>query len=182
MNESIILVLPGWQDSGPNHWQSIWLNKYPNAVKVVQNDWLYPVKNEWVKTLNEYIDKYKDKDIILVGHSLACATFAFWSNECSIKSHVKIKGTLLVSPSDMDLLNFPKEIQGFSPMPLEKLNFKSIVVVSDNDPWVSLDRANYFAECWGAELVNIGSHGHINSDAGFGEWLEGENLLKKLLD
>ena len=182
MNEQIILILPGWQDSSPQHWQSLWLKKYQNSVKVLQKDWMFPKKDEWVNALNDYIKKNKVKDIILVGHSLACVTFAFWSNEYFSKSSALIKGALFVSPSDVDLPNFPKEIQGFSPMPLEKLNFKSVVVSSDDDPWVSLDRAKYFAKCWGAELINIGSHGHINTDAGFGEWPEGENLLQKLLD
>lgn len=182
MNQTMILILPGWQDSGPQHWQSIWLKKFPNAVKVSQKNWMYPEKQAWVKTLNEHIEKYPDKDIVLVGHSLACATIAYWSKEYFSKTSAKIKGALLVSPNDMDAPNFPKEIKGFSPMPLEKLKFRSIVVVSDNDQWVSINRAKYFAQCWDAELVNIGPHGHINADAGFGEWLEGEKLLQKLME
>ncbi len=180
MNQSTIFILPGWQDSDPQHWQSIWLKKYPNAVKVLQKDWMNPEKEEWVKNFNKYIEKYKDKDIILVGHSLACATIAHWSNDYFLKTSAKIKGALLVSPSDVDASNFPKEIKGFAPMPLKALKFKSIVVVSNNDQWVSMDRAKYFAQCWGAQLVNIGHHGHINADAGFGEWPEGEKLLHKL--
>lgn len=182
MSQFTILILPGWQDSGPKHWQSIWLKKYPNAVKVLQEDWMYPEKQAWVKTLNEHIEKHNDKGIILVGHSLACATIAHWSNEYFLKTYAKIEGALLVSPSDMDAPNVPKEIKGFSPMPLEKLKFKSIVVVSDNDQWVSMDRAKYFAQCWGAQLVNIGPHGHINTDAGYGEWQEGEKLLHKFME
>lgn len=182
MTNLIILILPGWQDSGPQHWQSLWLKKYPNAVKVVQENWMYPEKQEWVKTLNDFIEKYSDKEIVLIGHSLACATFAFWANEYSSKSSAKIKGALLVSPSDMEASILPNEIKGFRPMPLKPLNFKNIVVVSDDDKWVNLNRAKYFAECWGAELVNIGHAGHINSDAGFGEWPEGERLLQKLLN
>ena len=76
-----ILVLPGWQDSGPKHWQSLWLKKYPNAVKVIQKDWLNCKKQEWVGTLDDYNEKYKDNDIVLVGHSLACATIAHWSSD-----------------------------------------------------------------------------------------------------
>jgi predicted alpha/beta hydrolase family esterase len=181
MDKTTILILPGWQDSGPQHWQSIWLKKYSNAVKVLQTDWMYPEKQVWVKTLNDYIKKYSEKEIVLVGHSLACATIAYWSKEYYSKTSVKIKGALLVSPSDIKAPNFPKEIKGFSPIPLEKLKFKTIVVTSSNDQWVSIDRAKYFAQCWGAELVNIGPHGHINTDAGFGEWPEGEKLLQKLI-
>ena len=181
MNQSIFLILPGWQDSGSGHWQSIWLKKYSNAIKILQKDWMYPEKTEWVKTLNEYIKNYNDKEIVLVGHSLACATIAHWSNEYFSKTSAKIKGALLVSPSDMDAPEFPKEIQGFSPMPLEPLNFETIVVASENDPYVSIDIAKHFADCWGAELINIGPHGHLNIDAGFGEWPEGESLLQKLM-
>lgn len=177
-----ILILPGWQDSGPNHWQSIWLKKYPNAVKIVQKDFMNPEKNEWVKTLNDYIEKYKDTEIILVGHSLACATIAYFSNEYFAKTSAKIKGALFVSPSDMDAPNFPKEIKGFSPMPLQKLNFKTIAVVSSNDPWVTIDRAKFFAQKWGAKLIKLGNHGHINADTGFGEWPAGEKLLQEIID
>jgi len=177
-----ILILPGWQDSGQDHWQGIWLKKYPNAVKVEEKDWLYSNKDEWVEGLNDYIEKYQDTDIILVGHSLACATIAYWSIKYGSTTKAHIKGALLVSPSDMDIPDCPKEITGFQPMPLEPLKFKAIVVVSSNDPWVNMERAGYFAKCWQAEMVNIGPHGHINVDAGYGEWPEGEELLQRLLN
>lgn len=176
MTQPTILILPGWQDSGPDHWQSRWLRKYPNAVKVVQNDWMFAKKDEWVTTLNDYIKCYDE--VILVGHSLACATIAHWAKEYG---GTKVKGALLVSPSDTEAADFPKEITGFSPMPLQDLNFKTTVVTSEDDPYVTMERAKYFAERWGGELVNIGPSGHINTDAGFGDWPEGEKLLQELI-
>lgn len=134
-----------------------------------------PQKDDWVQTLNDYIQKYPNS--ILIGHSLACATFAHWAKE-----HTgQLKAALLVCPSDVEQTHFPKEIQGFAPMPLEPLPCKTIVVTSDNDPYVSLERAHFFADKWHAELKNIGPHGHINTDAGFGDWPEGETLLHTLL-
>jgi len=180
MPQPTILILPGWQDSGPNHWQSFWLKKYPNAIKVIQKDWMYPKKDDWVKTLNEYIENNIDKEIILVSHSLGCATIVHWAKEYFSKTSAKIKGALLVSASDVDMPEFPKEIQGFCSMPLEKLKFKTIVVASEDDPFVSVERTKYFAGNWGAELINIGSHGHMGSESDLGEWIEGEELLKKL--
>lgn len=146
---------------------------------------MYPKKQEWVDTLNKYIEKYKDNEIILVGHSLACATIAHWANEyakddTTTNFRPKIKGALLVSTSDVEMPHFSSDIQGFSPIPLTKLPFKSIVVASEDDVWASLERATYFAKCWDSELVNIGKHGHINADAGFGEWSDGEKLLLQL--
>ncbi len=182
MDQPTIFILPGWQDSGPRHWQSIWLAKYPQAIKVVQNDWMYPEKKQWVETFHEYIEKYNSKDIILVGHSLACAVIAHWSDEYFSHTHANITGALLVSPIDMDAPNFPKEIQGFSPICLEKLKFRSIVVASESDTWSNIQRTNYFAQCWGAEMINIGKQGHINVDAGFGEWPQGEKILQELME
>ena len=178
----IILILPGWGDSGPQHWQSLWLKKFPNAVKVEQKDWNFPKKDDWVATLNDFIEKYQDTEIILVGHSIGSPLIAFWAKEYFPHSKAKIKGAFLVSPSDTEAPDFPKEIQGFAPVPREKLPFKTIAVVSSNDTLVSAARAEFFAKSWGAELVNIGSHGHINTDAGFGEWARGEELLWKLME
>ena len=31
-----ILIVPGWRDSGPGHWQSLWADALPGAVRVVQ--------------------------------------------------------------------------------------------------------------------------------------------------
>lgn len=177
-----ILILPGWGDSGPQHWQSLWLKKFPSAIKVEQKDWNFPKKNDWVRALNDSIEKYKDTEIILVGHSISSPLIAFWAQEYFPDSQAKIKGTLLVSPSDTEAPDFPKEIQGFAPIPLEKLPFKTIAVVSSNDKLVSVPRAEFFAQSWGAELVNIGPHGHINADAGFGQWPQGEKLLGRLTE
>ena len=58
-------------------------------------------------------------------------------------------------------------------------NFKSIVVTSSNDEWVTLERAEFFAENWGSEFINIGNAGHINAASGFGEWPKGLEILKK---
>jgi predicted alpha/beta hydrolase family esterase len=69
----------------------------------------------------------------------------------------------------------------FSPLPLRPLNFPSIVVASDNDPYITVPRALQFSEAWGSRLENIGDAGHINTDSGFGEWPEGEKLLSELL-
>jgi hypothetical protein len=68
----------------------------------------------------------------------------------------------------------------FSPIPTNKLPFKSIVVASSNDPFMDLPRAQQLARAWGSEFVEIGARGHINSDSNLGDWPQGQALLKKL--
>ena len=65
-------------------------------------------------------------------------------------------------------------------IPLDKLPFKSVVAASENDEYVSLERARQFADAWGSEFINVGAKGHINANSGFGEWNEGLELFKKL--
>jgi predicted alpha/beta hydrolase family esterase len=54
-------------------------------------------------------------------------------------------------------------------------------VGSRNDPWTSLTKAKDLADAWGAEFVDAGDAGHINTAAGYGPWEAGEALLKRLI-
>jgi predicted alpha/beta hydrolase family esterase len=172
---STILTIPGLGGSGPQHWQSIWEKRY-NFTRVEQNDWDTPVCGDWVENINNAVNTYDPAKVILVSHSLACAAIAYWAN----KFNVKIKGALLVAPADSEAESFPTVTNGFSPMPLFKLPFRSIVVSSTNDFYVTAGRAKLFANNWGSELISVGDAGHINVTSGFGEWDEGLELLKKL--
>ena len=173
--QSTILTIPGLGNSGPQHWQSVWENKF-NFTRVEQKEWDTPVCSDWIETLNNEVKKHKPANVILVGHSLACATIAYWA----YKYDVKIKGALLVGPSDTEADSYPSGTEGFKPVPLFNLPFRSIVVASTNDFYVRFERAKLFADSWGSELVNIGDAGHINVTSGFGEWDEGLEILNRL--
>lgn len=173
--KATVLILPGLSDSGEDHWQTRWQRRY-NFIRVEQKDWETPVREDWVTTLDKKIAGQKSDDIILVGHSLACATIAFWSSF----SKREIKAALLVAPSDTEAPSYPFGTKGFTPMPLDKLRFPSITVASQNDFYVSISRAKFFAEKWGSELVDVGDASHINTAAGFGEWPAGLDFLKRL--
>jgi predicted alpha/beta hydrolase family esterase len=174
---STILILPGLGSSGPQHWQTIWQNKF-NFTRVEQTDWDTPVCADWIATINNEVQKHNPATVILVGHSLACTTVAYWAQ----KFNVKIKGALLVGPSDTEADTYPPGTTGFKPVPLIKLPFRSILVASTNDYYVSLPRATRFAESWGSELINIGEAAHINAASGYGDWDAALQFLKKLND
>jgi len=173
--QSTILIIPGLGNSGPQHWQSIWEQKF-NFTRIQQNDWETPVCADWVENINNEVKKHNATDVILVGHSLACTAIAYWVQQFNIK----IKGALLVAPSDTEADTYPPGTTGFTPVPLIQLPFKSIVVASSNDYYVTLNRARQFADSWGSEWVNIGEAGHINSASNLGEWQQGLQLLKNL--
>ena len=176
--ETKLLILAGLGDSGENHWQSYWLRKFENSTKVIQDNWDEPQPEEWLAKLNQSIQEL-DSPTILVAHSLAVSLVLHWASK---NSNPNIVGAVLVAPADVDSQDHtPESIWNFSPIPLIKLNFPTVVVSSDNDPYVSLERAEYFAEIWGSDFVNIGSKGHINSDSNLEFWEEGQLLLQQLI-
>jgi hypothetical protein len=65
-------------------------------------------------------------------------------------------------------------------MPLRKLPFHSVVVASTDDPYVTLERAEFFAHSWGSHLIKIAKAGHINTASGYGPWPDGEQWLAGL--
>lgn len=172
---STILILPGLGNSGPQHWQSIWQRKF-NFKRVEQRDWDTPFCSDWIEEINREVKRHDPADVILVAHSSSCTAIAYWA----LKFDIKIKGALIVAPSDTEADTYPQGTTGFKPVPLFNLPFKSIVVASTDDFYVTEERARHFAENWGSELVLLGNAGHINVTAGFGDWDEGLEILKRL--
>lgn len=172
---STILTLPGLGGSGPQHWQSLWEKEY-GFIRIEQQDWETPVRDEWVATIQNSVSLYDPKKVILVGHSAVCGAVIDWVQQYE----TAIKGTLLVAPADPEAQTFPQGTTGFAPMPLKKLPFPSIVVASENDFFSAITRAERFAEAWGSDFVNIGEAGHINISSGYGQWAQGLEILKRL--
>ena len=171
----IVFILPGLNNSGPQHWQTLWEQEY-GFTRVQQQDWDTPVCEDWITTLDGVITQYPLEQVILAGHSLACCTIAHWAN----RFNRAIKGALLVGPSDVEAPSYPPGTTGFQPMPLNKLPFPTVTVASTDDEYVTLERAQQFADAWGSKLVNIGNRGHINSASNLGNWPEGVVLLQQL--
>ncbi|TPE44357.1 RBBP9/YdeN family alpha/beta hydrolase [Pontibacter mangrovi] len=176
MQHSTVILVPGLGDSGPNHWQSLWQQQFPAFERVQQQNWDAPRQQDWVEELEKEVARHKPDQVVLVAHSLACIAVAFWAQ----KYNRKIKGALLVAPADTEAAAFPEAVVGFSPIPLQPLPFKSVVVSSSNDSYISAKRAQQLASAWGSRYVNIGLAGHINSASGYGCWDEGLELVKGL--
>ena len=173
-----VLVLPGWTNSGPLHWQSIWEQEFPAFRRVQQRDWDAPRREDWVKRISEEVGNAR-APIVFAAHSLGCIALAHWALTAPELAG-KIKGALLVAPAAAEHL--APQIKDFCPVPLRALPFPSVVVASSDDPYISLERAREFAHAWGSTFEDIGPAGHVNSDSGLGDWPEGKRLLRNLME
>jgi uncharacterized protein len=176
MTKDSILILPGIGNSGPGHWQTRWQELLPGTSRVEQQDWDHAVCDEWVATLAATASAGGPRTV-LVAHSLGCLQLAHWA----ASRRRRIRGALLVAVPDPEGEAFPREAIGFSPLPLVRFAFPSIVVASSDDPYANIDHARRCADAWGSRLVTIGAAGHINAGSGLGDWAQGQALLAEFL-
>jgi uncharacterized protein len=167
-----IIIVPGWRDSGPGHWQSLWAEQLPGAVRVQQDDWITPSRNAWLASIGRTILEQPGK-VVVVAHSLGCIATTHLPPEVA----ARIQGALLVAPADPERRCV---LADFSPAPSQALPYRSIIVASSNDPFCPVRVAGAYARAWGSEFVRLQKAGHINVEAGFGPWPLGLALLQSL--
>ena len=172
-----VLVLPGWQSSGPQHWQSRWeaLHGY---TRVEQHDWLAPKRGDWIARLEEVVLSCVGP-VSLVAHSLGCLQVAAWAAH-SKHTH-RVIAALLAAPGDSERSQEIEHLRSWRPIIRTRLPFRSLLVSSQNDPFCSAERAAQLAADWGSEHWVLGPYGHINADSGLGDWPEGHRRFTDFL-
>lgn len=186
MSAATVLLLPGWQNSGPDHWQSRWERSHGYA-RVQQHDWMQPLRGDWIARLQDVVlDHVAQKpagapaDIVLVAHSLGCQLVAAWAASSALTAHVR--GALLVAPGDPQREELAGVLGSWRRIARQTLPFPSLLLGSRNDPYCSFARAQDFAQAWGAQFIDCGDCGHINADSGLGDWPQGHALLAQLAE
>lgn len=176
MNSERVLLLPGWQNSGADHWQSRWERLYGDR-RVEQHDWDWPRRGDWMARLDEVLLE-SEAPAVLAAHSLGCQLVAAWAAHSRLTG--RVTGALLVAPPDTEREDMPPQLHGWRPVQRAALPFPSIAVISSDDPFGAAERTLQMAQAWGSRVVMAGPRGHLNADSGLGDWPEGRALLEDL--
>ena len=173
-----IVMVPGWQGSTPEHWQSRWERNLTTARRIALRDWVASDKDQWVGAVITAVAT-SARPVVLVAHSLGVIACV----HAGLKlPHGAIAGAFLVTPADVEHadrwppangLSWPQSGLGFAPVPREPLPFPSMLLASADDPYCRPERARHFAAGWESELVEVGPAGHINAESGHGPWPDG---------
>ena len=100
----------------------------------------------------------------------------------SKNNNPNIIGALLVAPADVNSpAHTPDFLRHFSPIPIQPVPFPTVVIGTENDTYISLERAKELAAYSGSDFINIGLKGHINSDSDLEYWEEGQLFLQQLI-
>ncbi|WP_092945962.1 alpha/beta hydrolase [Roseateles sp. YR242] len=179
---SPVYLLPGWLNSGPEHWQSHWESRWGD-VRVDQADWNWPRRGDWMARLDEVLQQDTRLDTqpaLLVAHSLGCLLVAAWAAHS--RHTARVAAALLVAPPDTEREDVPPQLHNWRPIRRSRLPFPSLVVASSDDPYCSLERSAAMAADWGSSIIIAGALGHMNAASGMGEWSEGRALLHRIAD
>jgi serine hydrolase len=182
--EPNVLVLPGYLDSGPGHWQTRWEAAHASFSRVRMPDWAHPVRDDWCRALDAAVTAAASDGapVVLAAHSLGCLTVAWWASRYAAPAQRdKVAGALLVAVPDPAGRAFPTTASGFAPVPDERLPFQTIVVASTDDPYGGVPFSHACAAAWGSRWISIGARGHINADSGLGDWQDGFSWLKSFV-
>jgi predicted alpha/beta hydrolase family esterase len=176
----LILTVPGLNNSGPGHWQTLWEQSRDDCRRVELGLWEKPHRNTWINNLNLAI-RAADRPVILAAHSLGCLAVAWWAALERPGPESPVKGALLVAPPAVDHRLGDPRVATFAPMPRTPLPFPAILVGSHNDGYMRYREVRALAGAWGCQFADAGRVGHINADSGLGEWPFGQFLLERLI-
>lgn len=164
-----LILVPGFKDSGPEHWQSLWEVDVPVFRRITQRRWDNPDIELWISAIGRLLAERKRKSV-LIGHSLG----ALASCCLAADGHPLVAGLMLVAPAE------PSRFEAEERVPEIALGVPALVVASHDDALMRFSRAEHWTRTWNADLVDLGEAGHINAEAGFGLWPHGLDLLSRL--
>jgi predicted alpha/beta hydrolase family esterase len=177
----VALLLPDLDCEGAGYWQDHWAASRIDCRAVEIGHARTPDRNDLVSRLDHAL-RGIDAPLILVGHGVGALTIAAWAGLMSGESEAAVAGALLIAPNDPVSGEPDARLRSFAPVPDAIFSFPALVVASDDDPAVSIDRAFSFARQWGAGFARFGACGHFTPRDGLGWWPEGEELLDGFID
>lgn len=142
-----------------------------------------PVIEKWVEHLRSIVD-VADENTYFIGHSIGCQTIVRFLE----LSNTKTRGAIFVA-GWFDLTNQEEEEREIAKPWIEtpidyakvKANLaKSVVVLSDNDPYVPYaETKKNFEARLGSEVVTIAGVGHLTASDGFGPFPQLLEIFEK---
>ncbi|MEU7588884.1 alpha/beta hydrolase [Micromonospora sp. NPDC049230] len=169
------LLVPGRGIARAEHWLRRWAETHPEYRWAPEPPGPPLILRDRVAALHTAVGE-SDEPAVLIAHSAGCITVALWAATHS----GPVRAAMLVTPPRITGAepDDPSDIPWV--VPRARLPFRTIVVASRSDPYTTFAQFEQFAEDWGAELVDAGDVGHLDTASGFGPWPEGERLVSEL--
>ncbi len=169
------VVVPGWNGSGPDHWQS-WLEDHLHEAgrQTLRPDFPdldHPDLVGWLAALRTTLDGLPADGYDVVAHSLGAV---LWLHHVANPGDSpRAARVALVAPPSPTLDE--AEVASFFPPPLDIDTVRrgadgTVLVGSDDDPYLPEGIAAAYGLPLKIATTVIEGGGHLNTDYGYGEW------------
>jgi predicted alpha/beta hydrolase family esterase len=173
-----VLILHGWNGSGPGHWQHWLAGRLRTRGAHVQFPQLpqcdLPCPERWASALHEELELLAagPGERVVVCHSLACV---LWLRETArIDARHRVDRVALVAPPCPG--SKVRELAKFYPTGADKARVDAAarhtrLVCTDDDPYCPGSGADvYWGRPLGLEADLLPGQGHLNVPSGYGPW------------
>ncbi len=165
-----VVTVPGLHGSEDLHWQT-WLERqFARPIRIVQRDWDNADLQGWSAAIRGQLASERGP-FVLAAHSFGCLA----TMQAIAQGLPDVAGVLLVAPAS------PQRFGIENLLHRGRLTVASILVGSENDPWMSAGGAHALARDWGSAFINLGPAGHVNVASGFGPWPRAKYLVDTLI-
>jgi predicted alpha/beta hydrolase family esterase len=172
MHSSHIVLVPDLGGIPPGHWLGEWQAAMPATVRLSAHAPSARHCAAWIQGIENAV-RSAGPGATLVAHGLGCLAVAQWARV----SRQSVHAALMVSVPDPGHPGFPKQTQGFVPVPRSVLPFRTMLVATETDgDW---QHALARADDWDASFVVVGrilDPGPVRQT-----WPEGWALLENLI-
>ena len=155
------LLVPGRGIPRPDQWLRRWSAAHPEYVWAPEPPGPPIILEDRVAALDQAL-RASDEPAVLIAHSAGCIATVTWAG----RHAGPVLGALLVTPPHIDGV-----------VPRAKVPFRSTLVASRTDPYSTFQQFERYAADWGAQLVDAGDAGHLDTASGYGPWPDGERLV-----
>ena len=176
-----VFIIHGWGGSPDETWL-VWLARELEkrgfvVFRLEMPDTNKPTIQSWVQKLSDSVCSVSDSTYF-VGHSIGCQAVMRYLE--TLPENSKIGGAVFVA-GWFDLTDetwddvYTREVAGqwintpINFKRLQQLTNKYVAIMSNNDPYVSLDNAEVFKKQLGAKVFIEENKGHISQEDGVDE-------------
>ena len=140
-----------------------------------------PKLDEWLEEIKRYIDRNKNDDVYLVGHSLGGTAILRYLEKYNSSN---LKGVVIVSaPCHQNANEKIRDFlsNGFDWVKMKNKVSKVVVIHGDNDPLVPASDAEETSRELDGRLILVPNGKHLNGSAGFVELPEALSALIEMI-
>jgi len=164
-----ILILHGWGGSDYPHWQAHLAMEAAKRYGTVSFPLIqhphFPSLNRWRREVLAHLADFRPDTVVC--HSLANT---LWLHLAAAGELEPIEQLYMVAPPSLNTVI--EGLDDFYPTPLPEHLYaqETHLIVSDNDPYITLPEATELAKHFDAPLTILEDAGHINTESGYGKW------------